>query len=466
MNIIAENIARRRKELGMTQKELAEKLNISDKTLSRWETDKQIQDALMIPEIAKVLDMSIGEIYGSAEAFTETNNFLENEMKTDNNSVKEEVDYARITSYKIVLLTGAFLLALGSGIYSFMGVLWNYMKIGALILFVIGLAVFCIGELTFTEFYHRKDNPDIYQKIHKRWFQIAVPLAGLFIGIVIPLLKPPVVTLFNNWDAILPLILFQGCVLILYRKDRQENGKWHMILVIIGTVCITGFLMNALNNPYRYIVGVTYQEWFFEAFWGRIKIFELASGLVFFCINVMHSKEVLGIYEKILKKAAKIACIGILVGSAVIALCICITNRNLQSRVTFTAGEVPMYQLTNYSHELIDWVQEWNLSGEEICMKECLVSRGAGKTAHAYLIYLPHGYEGTELKIDYQIGLGGKVLKIEAENTTQIVDDNYYLCYMEIMNYGEEYDIHTYLNGERTTYIKTGTTSIWNVFEE
>ena len=125
-----------------------------------------------------------------------------------------------------------------------------------------------------------------------------------------------------------------------------------------------------------------------------------------------------------------------------------------------------MYQLTNYSHELIDWVQEWNLSGEEICMKECLVSRGAGKMAHAYLIYLPHGYEGTELKIDYQVGLGGKVLKIEAENTTQIVDDNYYLCYMEIMNYGEEYDIHTYLNGERTTYIKTSTTSIWNVFEE
>ena len=32
-NIIAENIARRRKELGLTQRELAEKLNISDKTL-------------------------------------------------------------------------------------------------------------------------------------------------------------------------------------------------------------------------------------------------------------------------------------------------------------------------------------------------------------------------------------------------------------------------------------------------
>ena len=68
MNMIAENIARRRKELGLTQKELAEKLNVSDKTLSRWETDKQVPDALMIPEIAKALDMSIGEIYGVSDA--------------------------------------------------------------------------------------------------------------------------------------------------------------------------------------------------------------------------------------------------------------------------------------------------------------------------------------------------------------------------------------------------------------
>ena len=72
MNVIAENIVRRRKELGMTQKELAEKLNISDKTLSRWETDKQVPDALMIPEIAKVLDMTIGEIYGTKAASAAT----------------------------------------------------------------------------------------------------------------------------------------------------------------------------------------------------------------------------------------------------------------------------------------------------------------------------------------------------------------------------------------------------------
>ena len=106
-----------------------------------------------------------------------------------------------------------------------------------------------------------------------------------------------------------------------------------------------------------------------------------------------------------------------------------------------------------------------NIIAENIARRRKELGLTQREQADAYLIYLPHGYEDTELKISYQVGLGEKVLKIEAENTTQIVDDKYYFCYVEIMNYGEEYDIRTYLNGEHTTYIKISTTSIWNVFE-
>lgn len=67
MERIAEKIARRRKEMGMTQKALAEKLHISDKTLSRWETGKQIPDALTLLEIANALEMPITEMYDVQE---------------------------------------------------------------------------------------------------------------------------------------------------------------------------------------------------------------------------------------------------------------------------------------------------------------------------------------------------------------------------------------------------------------
>ena len=465
MNMIAENIARRRKKLGMTQKELAERLNISDKTLSRWETDKQVPDALMIPEIARALDMSIAEIYGIADAADKMKNNQSHETGMENDSVKEEVDYARITAYKIVLLAGTFLLVLGSGVYSFMGTVWNSMKVRALLLLVIGLAAFLIGELTFEEFYQRKDNPDVYQKIHKRWFGIAVPLVGLLIGIVLPAVKAPVITMFNNWDAILPLLLFQGCVLILYRRDKHDRTKLHKIFVSVGIICFIGFFLNVTKNPYRYMGGFTYEEWEIAAIWGKVKFFELACGLTFFCINVLHSKDVLGVYGTIIKKAAKIVGIGVFVVSAIAAVCIYINNKNLQSRVTYTVGEVPMDQLTNYSYELIDWIRECDLSGEEICLRKSSVRKGEGEHANAYLIYLPHGYEETELKIHHQVGFGGNVLKIEAENTTQIADNNYYLCYVEVLNPWENYDVQTYLNGERTTYWEVSSSSIWNVFE-
>ena len=42
-------IAALRKANGMTQKDLAEKLNVSDKTVSRWERDECAPDITLIP---------------------------------------------------------------------------------------------------------------------------------------------------------------------------------------------------------------------------------------------------------------------------------------------------------------------------------------------------------------------------------------------------------------------------------
>ena len=40
---------------GITQKELAEKLNVSDKTISKWETEKGLPDISIVEELAKAL---------------------------------------------------------------------------------------------------------------------------------------------------------------------------------------------------------------------------------------------------------------------------------------------------------------------------------------------------------------------------------------------------------------------------
>lgn len=51
-----------RKEKNMTQESLAEKLNVSNRTVSRWETGSNMPDISMLVEIAELYDVSIPEI--------------------------------------------------------------------------------------------------------------------------------------------------------------------------------------------------------------------------------------------------------------------------------------------------------------------------------------------------------------------------------------------------------------------
>ncbi|MBQ7160692.1 MAG: helix-turn-helix transcriptional regulator [Clostridia bacterium] len=52
--IIARNIAELRKYLGLTQSELAEKLNYSDKAISKWERAESFPDILVLSELTSM----------------------------------------------------------------------------------------------------------------------------------------------------------------------------------------------------------------------------------------------------------------------------------------------------------------------------------------------------------------------------------------------------------------------------
>ena len=58
---IAKYIAGKRKALGMTQKQLAEKLNMSDKSVSKWERGICLPDVSVYMELCEILGISINE---------------------------------------------------------------------------------------------------------------------------------------------------------------------------------------------------------------------------------------------------------------------------------------------------------------------------------------------------------------------------------------------------------------------
>ena len=55
-------VAALRKEKGMTQLELAEKMGVTDKAVSKWERDLSFPDVSSIPRLAELFDISVDQL--------------------------------------------------------------------------------------------------------------------------------------------------------------------------------------------------------------------------------------------------------------------------------------------------------------------------------------------------------------------------------------------------------------------
>ena len=55
-------IAERRKALGLTQRQLAEQLSVSDKAVSKWETGRGLPDVLLMPPLCAALGITVNDL--------------------------------------------------------------------------------------------------------------------------------------------------------------------------------------------------------------------------------------------------------------------------------------------------------------------------------------------------------------------------------------------------------------------
>lgn len=100
-------LAALRRERGMTQKELAEKLDVTDKAVSRWETGKGLPDISLLKPLADALGVSIADILSGE--------------RVEPGQEKEQADSLLLGALSYVksvssLLIGIFLLLLGGGL--------------------------------------------------------------------------------------------------------------------------------------------------------------------------------------------------------------------------------------------------------------------------------------------------------------------------------------------------------------
>ncbi len=60
---IGKFISKLRKEKGMTQEQLAEKLNISKNAVSKWERGLNLPDVSIMQELCKILGITLNELF-------------------------------------------------------------------------------------------------------------------------------------------------------------------------------------------------------------------------------------------------------------------------------------------------------------------------------------------------------------------------------------------------------------------
>ncbi len=110
---IGSKISAIRKERGLTQKALAEKLHVSDKTVSKWETGTHFPDIAILEDLAAALEISVVELLGLENASSE-------EMIAEVASISMEEKNAIVKEIKIrgwlTVIIG--LILLGSMIYT------------------------------------------------------------------------------------------------------------------------------------------------------------------------------------------------------------------------------------------------------------------------------------------------------------------------------------------------------------
>ena len=96
---IGKFIQEKRKQQGLTQKELAQKLGVTDKAVSKWERGLGCPDVSILEQLSKTLNVSILEILKGRT--------IENEMikvTEMNDYVKETVEYSKNQNINKILL--------------------------------------------------------------------------------------------------------------------------------------------------------------------------------------------------------------------------------------------------------------------------------------------------------------------------------------------------------------------------
>ena len=109
-----------RKEKGMTQKELAEQIGVSDKTISKWENGNSVPDTEILSSLCQSLDISVNELLSGEKLPVES--YPQRAEENMMNLLKENEDNRKNSTIQLIvgivlgILTLILLLGITGGV--------------------------------------------------------------------------------------------------------------------------------------------------------------------------------------------------------------------------------------------------------------------------------------------------------------------------------------------------------------
>lgn len=252
MNNFGNMLASRRKELRMTQKELALKLNVSDKTISKWETGMSYPEVTMLSTIAKVLEMNVNEFF-DVEDLQEKKIDLEEHKSYDDNIINK---YKNRNFISMALIIVGYIFLLSVGVIE-NGDMQYLMIVLGLISEALALFNFISNNISFRSFYSNK----FYTRKYDHTFYIfstitILAFASLFV--VFPLVMQASFNLFiiQGIFTIVSMLLVAISYFIIIKIARLSNFKikWDLKnkILIAFTILFGIALIIVMGINYRF----------------------------------------------------------------------------------------------------------------------------------------------------------------------------------------------------------------------
>lgn len=134
-------IAERRKNNNLTQMQLAEKLNITDRAVSKWETGKSMPDASIMLSLCKELKISVNDLLNGELVNVENYNEKSEQMLIELAKQKEQAD-RHLLSLEIVIGVLSIIVLLT---FVFVAAFVNMADWMRIVLCVVGFVVAVVG---------------------------------------------------------------------------------------------------------------------------------------------------------------------------------------------------------------------------------------------------------------------------------------------------------------------------------